>query len=370
MKKLLFIGQVAALFLFTLPSLLMAQYVVDPQISALPSSDTDRVVVFDSSQSLCYEMVSGVKNDRVCTSVLNFGGLGGIVGGDGHDIIVYQYDEAGDYTVNLTMEEQSSGTVATYSSTLTAKIVEVPLPALNFSSGIFNTTVSLKIEDLDLTDAEVASVIAFWGDRNRDEYSFPLQEPITHTYTRTGTEYHIRVKALFSDGGEFNYTFQADENLKVNIPNASDISECRSARGYWYNGNCKSGQNFLMQSARELISQSLEESGIVDHYIEMDSENIKIHFKAPPVKTDVDVLLEWTYIWASAAIQSTQSTITIVQYVEDTAVIQVTATTENIMKLISKELSFPDFADTTETSFPTTKWMCSSGAILIDGICY
>lgn len=370
MNKILLLGQIAVLFLFTPPSLLMAQYVVDPHISALPATDTDRIAVFDSSQSLCYEMVIGVREDRVCTSAWSFGGLGEIVGGDGQDIIVYQYDEAGDYTVNLTMEEQSSGTVATYSSMITAEIVETPLPALNFVSGIFNATVSLKIEDLGLTDAEVTSVIVFWGDRNKDEYSFPLQEPITHTYSRTGTEYHIRVKALLTDSGEFDYTFKADDNLKVNIPTAIDMSECRSAGGYLYNGNCISSQNFIMKSTRDLLSQSLEESGIVDHYIEMDSENIKIHFRAPTIKTDVDVLLEWTYIWAAAAIQSSQSTITIAQYVEDTAVIQVTATRENIMKLITKELSFPDFADTTETSFPTTKWACSSGSILIDGICY
>ncbi len=126
----------------------------------------------------------------------------------------------------------------------------------------------------------------------------------------------------------------------------------------------------IMKTTGDLISQSLEESGIVEHYIEVSSDEIKIHFKAPSIKTDADVLLEWTYIWTSAAIQSTQSTITIVQYVDDVPVIQATANTVNIMKLISQDISFPDFADTTAASLPTSEWKCSAGSVLIDGTCY
>ncbi len=126
----------------------------------------------------------------------------------------------------------------------------------------------------------------------------------------------------------------------------------------------------IRKSTGDLLSQSLEESGIVDHYIEVASDEIKIHFKAPSIQTDADVLLEWTYIWTTAAVQSTQSTITIVQYVEDVPVVQVTANAENIMKLIDKELNFPDFANTTATSFPTIEWKCSPGSVLIDGYCY
>ena len=54
------------------------------------------------------------------------------------------------------------------------------------------------------------------GDRYRDEYSLPAT--INHTYTRTGIDYHIRVKIVNTIGEEFNYTFTYDENLAVSIP--------------------------------------------------------------------------------------------------------------------------------------------------------
>ncbi len=126
----------------------------------------------------------------------------------------------------------------------------------------------------------------------------------------------------------------------------------------------------IRKSTGDLLSLSIEESGIVDHYIEMAADEIKVHFKAPSIQTDADVLLEWTYIWTTVALQSTQSTVTIVQYVEDVPVIQAMANRVNIMKLISEEISFPDFADTTATSLPTSEWKCSAGSVLIDGTCY
>lgn len=163
-------------------------------------------------------MVNCVKEDRVCTDEWDFGGVGGIVGGNGYDIIVYRYDEAGDYTASLTMTEQDSGTVATKSLMLTAEIVETPLPALNFVSSVASATVTLSITDPNSTDTDVESVIVFWGDRYRSEYIGPLPTNIEHTYTRTGSDYHIRVKAILTDGGEFNYNFMADGDLTVSIP--------------------------------------------------------------------------------------------------------------------------------------------------------
>jgi subtilisin len=190
--------------------------VVNPQLYALSSADTDRVVFFDTSQSDCYEMIDCVQESRVCNYNWDFGGIGNIVGGNGNDIIVYRYDTSGDYTASLTMVEEESGTTATDNFTVTAEIVQTPLPALNFTTSIDTATVSVTITDLDSSDADVESVIVFWGDRHRDGYSLPAT--ISHTYSRTGTDYHIRIRTLTTAGEEFNYTFLADENLTVNIP--------------------------------------------------------------------------------------------------------------------------------------------------------
>ena len=200
------------------PCASIGYHVVNPQFSILPSSDTDRVVFFDASQTDCYEMAVGcVKESRVCNDDWDFGGIGNIVGGNGDDIIVYQYDAPGDYTASLSMAEQISGETATDNLTVTAEIVQTPLPAIDFITEVNLANVSLTIEDLDPTDSDVIeSVIVFWGDRYRDEYNLPAT--INHTYTRTGTHYCIRVKVMLDDGAQFNYTFMADEDLTVSIP--------------------------------------------------------------------------------------------------------------------------------------------------------
>ncbi|MCK5606309.1 hypothetical protein KAR91_30695, partial [Candidatus Pacearchaeota archaeon] len=203
------------------PCLYIDYLVINPHFSALTSFDTDRVVFFNSSQSTCFEMVSCIKQDRVCTDEWNFGEEGCVVGGNGDDIVVYRYDIEGDYIASLTMTEQSSGATATENLTVTAEIVETPLPAIDFFSSIDNATVTLSVTDLDSSDAAIESVIVFWGDRYRTEYIWPLSGDIEHTYTRTGSEYHIRVKVILTDGGEFNYTFMADEDLTVSIPCSS-----------------------------------------------------------------------------------------------------------------------------------------------------
>jgi hypothetical protein len=192
-------------------------FVVHPHFRALASSDTDRVVFFDASQSLCYKMVSCQKEIRVCAGVWDFGGEGDIVGGNGYDILVFRYDTADEYLASLTMTEQNSGTAATDNLSVTAEIVETPLPDLNIGSSINNTTVTLAIIDPELSDAAVESIIVFWGDRYRTEHAWPPSVPIEHTYTRTGTDYNIRVKTLNAGGEEFNYTSMYDEDLMISI---------------------------------------------------------------------------------------------------------------------------------------------------------
>ena len=191
--------------------------VIHPGISALSSSDTDKVVFFDSNQSLCFEMMAGscIKESRVCTGQWDFGGEGDIVGGNGHDILVFRYDEAGDYSANLTITEQESSTTVTDNLTVTADILETPLPDIDFETIVdpATSTVSLTIPDVD-----VDTVIVFWGDRNRTEYTGSLPATLEQTYTRTGTDYHIRVKTVTGTGEVFNYTFTYDEDLTVYIP--------------------------------------------------------------------------------------------------------------------------------------------------------
>ena len=200
------------------PCLDIDYLVINPHFSTLTSSDTDRVVFFNSNQATCFEMVSCIKQDRVCTDEWDFGGNGDIVGGNGNDIVVYRYDAGGDYTASLTLTESVSGTPATWSLSVTAEIVETPLPALNFVSGVDVATVTLSITDPVSSDAAVESLTVFWGDRYRSEYIWPPSTNIEHTYTRTGTDYHIRVKTMNVGGEEFNYTFINDEDLTVSIP--------------------------------------------------------------------------------------------------------------------------------------------------------
>lgn len=169
------------------------------------STDMDRVMFFS-----CYNNINGTLENRDCEGDWNFGGLGQVVGGNGNNIIVYQYDSAGDYTATLTTADSVT------SLDITAAIVETPLPIIDFDTSIATATVSLAITDLDPSDTAIESVIVYWGDRYRVEYNLPAA--INHTYTRTGTDYHIRVKAVNTIGEEFNYTFRYDEDLSVSIP--------------------------------------------------------------------------------------------------------------------------------------------------------
>ena len=189
-----------------------------PRLIFYSSSDTDNIVFFDSSGSSCYERQNCVNQELTCNYEISYGdsGFGRIVGGNGANIVVYQYDAAGDYTASLTMTEQDSSTTVSDNLTVNAEIVETPLPAIDFISDVANANVSIIITDLDPSDTAIESVIVYWGDRYRVEYSLPAA--INHTYTRTGTDYHIRVQIVNTEGEAFNYTFMADEDLRVSIP--------------------------------------------------------------------------------------------------------------------------------------------------------
>ena len=200
------------------PCILADAILVNPEFTAKVSVDTDRVIFFDDTLSSCYARINCKNQARACSYEWDFGGVGSVVGGNGTNIIVYQYDQGGDYLTTLTMTELISGVMTSADLMLTAEIVETPPPVLDIASIVSGTTVTLSIIDPDLSDAAVESVIVFWGDRYRDEYIGVLPVEIGHAYSRTGTYYHIRVNIINVDGDEFNYTFMADEDLTVSIP--------------------------------------------------------------------------------------------------------------------------------------------------------
>ncbi|MBI5559008.1 MAG: CxxxxCH/CxxCH domain-containing protein, partial [Deltaproteobacteria bacterium] len=76
------------------------ELVVIPYLSGLPSPDIDRTVTFDGGRSACYENVDGVPQERTCTYTWDFGGSGNVTGGNGSDVMIYQYAAEGTYTAS------------------------------------------------------------------------------------------------------------------------------------------------------------------------------------------------------------------------------------------------------------------------------
>lgn len=197
------------------PCSLINYYVIHPRFTALQSQDTDRVVFFDSSQSACYEMVNCVQESRTCDETWDFGGVGQIVGGNGNDILVFRYDSAGDYEVSHTLTEENNNISSSDNLSITAAIVNTPLPDVGFLSSVDNASVTVTHLFAEIPDR----VIVYWGDRNRSEFTSPLPATLEHTYSRTGAQYNIRIKVV-NDVTEdtFNYTFIYDGDLAITIP--------------------------------------------------------------------------------------------------------------------------------------------------------
>ena len=193
--------------------------VINPSFSASSSINNDRVVVFDSSQSACFEMVSCVRQERDCSDEWNFGGSGSIVGGNGDGIIVYLYDAAGDYTASLTMTESSSGTSATKSLSVTAAIVEPPIPDVDFTTNVIEGgIVILKSQDIP---ANIVTAKINWADRGSTTIDLDptpqtaFSDGIYHTYG-IGSTYRIGVRLTDNDGNNFTYTYKV---TPISFPN-------------------------------------------------------------------------------------------------------------------------------------------------------
>lgn len=190
--------------------------VVLPQIIATHLTDTDRVINFDATQSSCYEEVGGVIENRTCTYQWNFGGAGSMLGGNGTDVIYYEYNQVGVYTVSLTLTEPSSGTIQTVSISVSAENVTTPIPFADFVTAVNGRTVTLQAVSLP---AEVTKAFIYWGDGTRKFSTNPLVDlftgGISHTYTSSGTHFNLRVLTVDAQYNKVNYTFIEDADLTV-----------------------------------------------------------------------------------------------------------------------------------------------------------
>jgi predicted nucleic acid-binding Zn ribbon protein len=187
--------------------------VIIPDMAIRHSKDTDRVLFFDTRESFCYEIVSCVKRERECSYKWDFGGPGDVVGGNGKDVVVYRYDNVGEYEASVSMTETESGKEATDYIQVVAEAVQPVLPPLEFITTVDESTAIISAD----VSEDIAQLVVFWGDRARSEYSFPFNELIEHTYTRSG-KYRLRVQVVDSEGNIFNYTSRNNSNLLVEIP--------------------------------------------------------------------------------------------------------------------------------------------------------
>jgi predicted CxxxxCH...CXXCH cytochrome family protein len=188
--------------------------VVTPYVSVLSSTDTDRAITFDASRSSCYENVDGTVEERVCSYEWDFGGSGSVMGGNGTDVVVFQYDAEGTYTASLTMRESVTGKTGSASVTATAENVVPPPAVTDFSTAVNGTTVTLSAT----LPANVVRLYVYWGDRLRTVYSNPATDVMTHAYARGGRSYNIRVTVMDTAHNSVDYTFSEDADLTVVLP--------------------------------------------------------------------------------------------------------------------------------------------------------
>lgn len=194
------------------------EIVIIPSFEGLYSQDTDRVISFNATRSACYENVNGTNEARTCSYEWDFGGTGGIIGGNGSNIMVYLYDAVGDYDVSLTMTESTTGKKETDMLTVEAREVEPPAPTGDFATVINGSTVTLTAPTLP---ANLVRAYIYWGDRQRTVSIHPqadLTAGINYTYARGGRSYIIRVQTIDTGHNLLQYTFSEDGDLTVTIP--------------------------------------------------------------------------------------------------------------------------------------------------------
>ncbi|MBU0966099.1 MAG: hypothetical protein KKA54_06930 [Proteobacteria bacterium] len=196
-----------------------------PALSSLTSLEDDLVVTFDGSRSSCYDLAYDALGiaypvDLLCEYSWDFGdnGAGMELGGNGEDIVVYEYSASGTYTATLTMSEPNSGVTVSKTVTATAALVEPQGAAADFASAVNDKTVTITAPTLD---ASVVRAYIYWGDRKRTVSINPqvdLTTGISYTYARGGRDYNIRVQTIDAAHNMSDYTFTEDGDLTVTIP--------------------------------------------------------------------------------------------------------------------------------------------------------
>ncbi len=196
--------------------------------TAEPSEDTDFVVTFNSSGSSCFEntfdpvLKDIITTIRVCDYSWDFGGPGNIIGGNGYDITVFQYDSEGSYNATLTVTDQMDPSITDSDTQIVSAVQHVDLaPPINFVSVVNGNEVILFTPDLSIEYPEVVRAYIYWGDRARTVISYPfpdLVNGVPHVYERGGRSYNMRVTIIDSAHNMIDYTISDDPDLVVFIP--------------------------------------------------------------------------------------------------------------------------------------------------------
>ncbi len=205
-----------------------SDFTVIPYISGTSSTDVSNVVTLDASRSSCYAKVDGFEDfgkvieERSCSYDWDFGGAGNVVGGNGKDIIIYEYSIPAfsdrQFAVSLTMTQETSGTSATASIDVTAKEVITTSHSVDFATMIDENTLTLTVASLPL---DIKRAYIYWGDRQRTVSTDPqadLVNGLTHTYTPGSNNYSMRVTTLDTDHNKLQYSLNEDADLSVTIP--------------------------------------------------------------------------------------------------------------------------------------------------------
>ncbi|MBD3261496.1 MAG: zinc-ribbon domain-containing protein [Candidatus Altiarchaeales archaeon] len=98
------------------------------------------------------------------------------------------------------------------------------------------------------------------------------------------------------------------------------------------------------RSIAEDISASLAEAGITDSYVNVTEDSVVVHYHQPKIKSDVDVLLVWNYIWATCALYHPESSeIRILQYFDSVPLAEAVVDTTQAVDYVAGKKTFNEF---------------------------
>ncbi|MCG2747916.1 MAG: hypothetical protein L6365_10340 [Desulfobulbaceae bacterium] len=199
--------------------------IVAPSLNAIPSADTDFVVYFDGSGSACFE--NGV--EKTCDYSLDYGGAGTVIGGNGIDVWVYEYNTPGAYDATLMVSfVDTTGALVKDSRTVSVEplTVEKPKPAIDFMTSVNGREVTLTATTL----ADIRTASIYWGDRAISQSLDPENDfatGMTHTYSRGGRSYNIRIEAVLNiDSNDTTVDYFHFVTLPITLPFVCRVNGC------------------------------------------------------------------------------------------------------------------------------------------------